>query len=74
LGQRGILGGDGVKVGDVVRLWRLEQDFTTRTPTDRIGVVLGFHPFPNDVIVFMDGKRDRYHPNALRVISAARGH
>ena len=63
-----------VKVGDVVRLWRLEQDFTTRTPTDRIGVVLEFHPFPNDVIVFMDGKRERYHPNALRVISAARGH
>ena len=63
-----------MKVGDVVRLWRLEEDFTTRTPTARIGVVLGFHPFPNDVIVFMDGKRDRYHPNALRVISAARGH
>ena len=63
-----------MKVGDVVRLWRLEQDFTTRTPTDRIGVVLGFPPFQNDVIVFMDGKRDRYHPNALRVISAARGH
>lgn len=63
-----------MKVGDIVRLWRLEEDFSTRTPTDRIGVVLGFHPFPNDVIVFMDGKRDRYHPNALRVISAARGH
>jgi hypothetical protein len=64
-----------VKVGDVVRLWRLEKDFTTRTPTDRIGVVLGFEPFPNDVIVlFMNGQRDRYHPNALRVISAARGH
>ena len=63
-----------MKVGDVVRLGRLEQDFTTRTPTDRIGVVLEFHPFPNDVIVFMDGKRERDHPNALRVISAARGH
>ena len=63
-----------MKVGDVVRLWRLEKDFSTRTPTDRIGVVLGFHPFPNDVIVFMGGQRDRYHPSALRVISAARGH
>ena len=61
-----------MKVGDVVRLWRLEQDFTTRTPTDRIGVVLGFHPFPNDVNVYMDGKEDRYHPDALRVISSAR--
>ena len=61
-----------MKVGDVVRLWRLEKDFTTRTPTDRIGVVLGFHPFPNDVNVFMDGKEDRYHPDALRVISSAR--
>ena len=63
-----------MKVGDVVRLWRLEKDFTTRTPTDRIGVVLGFHPFPSDVIVYMNGQRDRYHPSALRVISAARGH
>ena len=61
-----------MKVGDVVRLWRLEQEFTTRTPTDRIGVVLGFHPFPNDVNVYMDGKEDRYHPDALRVISSAR--
>ena len=61
-----------MKVGDVVRLWRLEQDFTTRTPTDRIGVVLEFHPFPNDVNVYMDGKEDRYHPDALRVISSAR--
>ncbi len=61
-----------MKVGDVVRLWRLEQDFTTRTPTDRIGVVLEFEPFPNDVIVFFtDGRRGRYHPDALRVISPA---
>ncbi len=64
-----------MKVGDIVRLWRLEEDFTTRTPTDRIGVVLEFHPFPDDVIVFFtDGRRGRYHPAALRVISAARRH
>ena len=64
-----------MKVGDVVRLWRLNDDYTTRSPTDRVGVVVSTdYQFggTKDVFVFMHGKRERYHPDALRVISAAR--
>ena len=60
-----------MKVGDVVRLWRLNDDYHTREPTDRIGVVVGFSKHPPDAHVFMDGKRERFARCALRVISPA---
>ena len=61
-----------MKVGDVVRLWRLNNDYVTREPTDRIGVVVSFANWTKDVFVFMmDGNRERFHPSALRIISAA---
>ena len=58
-----------MKVGDVVRLWRLNDDYVTREPTERIGVGIGFSDWLSDVYVFMGGKKDRFHPDALRVIA-----
>jgi hypothetical protein len=60
-----------VKVGDVVRLYRLNDDYVTREPTERIGLVASFSNWTKDVFVFMDGKQERFHPDALRIISAA---
>ena len=61
-----------MKIGDVVRLWRLNDDYHTREPTDRIGLVASFSNWTKDVFVFMDGKQERFHPDALRVISPVR--
>ena len=63
-----------MKVGDLVRLWRLEKDYTTRTPTNHIGIVYSLSNWTKDVFVSMASIKHsgRYHPDALEVLSESR--
>ena len=60
-----------MKVGDLVRLWRLEEDHITRTPTNHVGIVYALSNWTVDVFVSMTSieHSGRFHPNALEVLS-----
>jgi len=62
-----------MKVGDMVQLWRLKDNYVDREPTEHIGIVVEFHKHMPDAYVYLDGKKERFYIDALRVIAPAIG-
>ena len=62
-----------MKVGDMVQLWRLKDNYVDREPTEHIGIVVEFHKYMPDAYVYVSGKKERFYIDALRVIAPAIG-